>query len=70
MKKKPQLEADLDRVGARNTRPGSKIADSALATAKRTRKRPAGPGGFAPSRPGATAAARAVEATRRKTTRK
>jgi hypothetical protein len=69
MKRKP-LEADLDPAGTRHTRPGSKIAESAVANAKKPRKRKAGPGSAAPSRPGSTAAARAVDATRRKTGRK
>jgi hypothetical protein len=34
MKKKPELEADLDPVGTRHTRPGAKAAESALANAK------------------------------------
>jgi hypothetical protein len=70
MKKKPQLEADLDPVGARNTRPGAKIAESAVANAKRPRKRKTGPAGYSASRPGSTAAGRAVDATRAKPTRK
>ena len=39
MKKKPPLEADLDPTGNRHTRPGSKIAESAVANAKKARKR-------------------------------
>jgi hypothetical protein len=34
MKKKHGLEADLDPVGTRHTRPGAKIADRALANSK------------------------------------
>ncbi len=34
MKKKPELEADLDPRGTRHTRPGAKAAESALANAK------------------------------------
>ena len=65
MKKKTELEADLDPAGTRHTRPGGKAAESALkdskpGAAKRRR------GSSEPTRPGATAAARAVEATRRK----
>jgi hypothetical protein len=58
MKKKTQLEADLDPPNTRSARPGSKIADVAIANARggTTRKRPAG----APTRPGSTAASRAV----------
>jgi hypothetical protein len=70
MRKKPNVEADLDPRGTRHTRPGAKIAETALANASRARKRKARPGASSPSRPGATAAARAVEATRRKATRK
>jgi hypothetical protein len=70
MRKKPKLEADLDPAGTRHTRPGSKIAESAVANAKTPRKRKAAPGGSAPTRPGSIAAARAVDATRRKPGRK
>jgi hypothetical protein len=70
MSKKPRFEADLDPAGTRHTRPGAKIAESALANASRPRKRKARPGASSPTRPGATAAARAVDATRRKATRK
>jgi hypothetical protein len=63
MKKKPELEADLDPPG--HTRPGAKIAESAVANTKpAARKRR--PASAEPTRPGATAAARAVEATKRK----
>lgn len=63
MKKKPELEADLDPKGTRHTRPGEKAAESAVANAKpgAARKRPAASG---PTRPGATAAARAVDASK------
>lgn len=66
MKKKPELEADLDPPGTRHTRPGAKTAESALANAnaRKTRKRSAGDS--SPTRPGATAAARAVDAIKRK----
>jgi hypothetical protein len=70
MRKKPLIEADLDPAGTRHTRPGSKIAESAVANAKKPRKRKAAPAGTSPTRPGSTAAARAVDATRRKTGRK
>jgi hypothetical protein len=70
MAKKPSIEADLDPTGTRHTRPGSKIADAAMAASRKPRKRAAASGTSAPSRPGATAAARAVAATRRKVTRK
>ena len=66
-KKDTELEADLDPAGTRHTRPGGKIAESALANAKpkptSARKRTTA---GEPSRPGATAAARAVEATKAK----
>jgi hypothetical protein len=68
MKKKLPLEADLDPAGTRHSRPGSKIADAALAASKKPRKKTSATA--APSRPGSTAAARAVDATRRKPTRK
>jgi hypothetical protein len=66
MKKKPQLEADLDPAGTRHTRPGGKAAESAIANSKpgAAKKRPAHPS--EPTRPGATAAARAVEAVKPK----
>ena len=69
MKKKPGLEADLDPKGTRHTRPGSKIADAALALSKGTSKPRRGTG--SPTRPGSTAAARAVNAvtSRRKRSR-
>jgi hypothetical protein len=70
MRKKPLIEADLDPAGTRHTRPGSKIAESAVANAKKPSKRKAVPGTGAPTRPGSTAAARAVDATRRKAGRK
>ena len=65
MKKKSDIEADLDPRGTRQTRPGSKIADAAMALTKPpgARKRRSG---ASASRPGATAAARAVAATKRK----
>jgi hypothetical protein len=68
MKKKTELEADLDPPGTRHTRAGSKAADSALANSRapaKSRKKPA-----EPTRPGATAAARAVEDTRKKPLKK
>jgi hypothetical protein len=64
MKKKTELEADLDPTGTRHTRPGGKAADSALANAKapaKSRKKSS-----ETTRPGATAAARAVEASKAK----
>ncbi|HYC49417.1 MAG TPA: hypothetical protein VED01_28400 [Burkholderiales bacterium] len=66
MKKKSRLEADLDPVGNRTRRPGAKIADVAVSLSKPAgaRKRP--PGASSPSRPGATAAGRAVSATKAK----
>lgn len=64
MAKKPQVEADLDPIGSRNPRPGSKIADEAIEDSKPAAKRKRPSGG--PSRPGSTAAARAVDATRGK----
>ena len=59
MKKKTQLEADLDPPGTRSPRPGSKIADVAIANAGAvaTRKRPAT---ASPRRAGSTALSRAV----------
>jgi hypothetical protein len=62
MKKKPKLEADLDPVGTRHTRPGGTAAQRAVESTKR---RSAGTT-KGPSRPGATAAARVVEATKGK----
>jgi hypothetical protein len=70
MKRKPKLEADLDPAGTRHTRPGSKIAESAVGNAKKPQQREATPALAAPTRPGSTAAARAVDATRRKASRK
>jgi len=66
MKKKPELEADLDPKGTRHSRPGGKAAESAMANAKpgSAPKRRARAG--SPTRPGSTAAARAVDATKRK----
>ena len=64
MKKKTELEADLDPQGTRHTRPGGKAAESALANSKPAPKRRAG--SSEPTRPGATAAARAVAATKGK----
>ena len=63
MKKKTELEADLDPVGTRHSRPGSKIAERAIANAKapaKSRRKSS-----EPTRPGATAAARAVAATKK-----
>jgi hypothetical protein len=65
MKKKTQIEADLDPAGTRHTRPGGKAAESAVENSKPAaspRKR----GSSEPTRPGATAAARAVDATKKK----
>jgi hypothetical protein len=61
MTKKTGLEADLDPVGSRHSRPGSKAAETAIANSKRgtQAKRPK----TEPTRPGTTAAARAVKAT-------
>ena len=70
MKKKPPIEADLDPVGTRHSRPGSKIADAALAASKTPRRRKGASASSEPSRPGSTAASRAVDATRKKATRK
>ena len=42
MKRKPKLEADLDPVGTRHSRPGAKAADSAIENSKRARKSRAG----------------------------
>ena len=66
MKKKPELEADLDPRGTRHTRPGGKAADSALASSKATPARRLGQRAPSPTRPGATAAGRAVAASKRK----
>lgn len=64
MKKKPKLEADLDPVGTRHTRPGATAAARAVENTKRRTVR--GTTTKGPSRPGATAAARVVEATKGK----
>ena len=64
MKKKPELEADLDAPG--HTRPGAKAAEAALANATRGAARKRRPASSEPTRPGATAAVRAVAATKRK----
>jgi hypothetical protein len=69
MSKKSPVEADLDPAGTRHTRPGSKVAESAVENTKPPGKRKAAPGSTQ-TRPGSTAAARAVDATRRKTERK
>ena len=66
MKKKPELEADLDPRGTRHTRPGAKIAESALANSKPAPKRSRSGGAASPTRPGSTAAGRAVAVTKRK----
>ena len=66
MKKKTILEADLDPPGTRSTRPGSKIADAAIALSKPARGRKRRSGAASASRPGATAATRAVAATKAK----
>ena len=63
MKKKP-IEADLDPADA-PPRPGSKIADSAIANSKPSKK-PKAAGNSGPSRPGAGAATRAVAESKRK----
>ena len=67
MKKKPQLEADLDPQNTRHTRPGSKIAEIALKNSRAGggRKRRTA----AASRPGATGSAQAVRAAKRKRAR-
>jgi hypothetical protein len=64
MKKKLDLEADLDPKGTRHTRPGGKIAERALANSKHARKRSGA--ASSPTRPGSTAAARAVAATKKR----
>ena len=64
MTKKPELEADLDPQGTRHTRPGGKAAESALANSKTAPKRRAG--SSEPTRPGANAASRVVDATKGK----
>jgi hypothetical protein len=64
MKKKTELEADLDAAGTRHTRPGGKAAQVAIADSKGAAKRKRRPS--EPTRPGATAAARAVEASKKK----
>jgi hypothetical protein len=64
-KKKVTLEADLDPRGTRHTRPGSKIADAAIALSKPSRPKRS-TADSAPSRPGSTAATRAVAATKPK----
>ena len=66
MKKKSELEADLDPKGTRHTRPGSKIADAAIALAKPARAPKRGAAARSASRPGSTAATRAVAATKAK----
>ena len=66
MKKKPELEADLDPAGTRHTRPGGKAAEVAIEDSKLGGRRKRKPVGSSPSRPGATAAARVVEATKPK----
>ena len=66
MKKKPELEADLDPAGTRHTRPGAKIADRALANSKPAAGRKPTRGSSSPSRPGSGAAARAVQSTKPK----
>jgi hypothetical protein len=65
MKKKPELEADLDPQGTRHTRPGGKAAESALANSKPAAPKRRG-GAGSPTRPGSTAAARAVDAAKGK----
>ena len=62
MKKKP-MEADFDPPDTRNTRPGGKIAERALANAKPGAKPVRNTG---PSRPGSGAAERAVAESKRK----
>lgn len=64
MKKKPELEADLDPAGTRHTRPGGKAAERAVANSRSAPRRSTGRS--SPTRPGSTAAGRAVAATKRK----
>ena len=66
MKKKPELEADLDPPGTRHTRPGAKIAERAVANSKPAVARKRTRGSSVSSRPGSGAAARAVQATKPK----
>ena len=66
MKKTKKLEADLDPPGTRHTRPGTKAADSALANSRAAPTRRRSGGGSSATRPGATAAGRALGATKRK----
>ena len=63
-KKKVTIEADLDPPG--HTRPGSKIAEAAVALSKPSRANKRSTADSAPTRPGSTAAARAVAATKPK----
>ena len=64
MKKKTEIEADLDPPG--RTRPGARAAEKAVADSRKPAAGKRRRGSSEPSRPGATAAARAVEATKRK----
>jgi hypothetical protein len=66
MKKKPELEADLDPAGTRHTRPGGKAAESAVENSRGTAPARKKRDSRTPSRPGSTAADRAVAATKRK----
>jgi hypothetical protein len=67
MNKKPdEIEADLDPAGTRHSRPGGKAAESALANAKPAAKSKRRKTASEPTRPGSTAASRAVDATKRK----
>ena len=65
-KKTVTREADLDPRGTRHTRPGSKIAEAAIALSKPSRAKKRSTADSAPTRPGFTAAARAVAATKPK----
>ena len=66
MKKKRELEADLDPPGTRHTRPGTKAAESAMDDAKPNAARRGTAVVSSQTRPGAGAAARAVDATKPK----
>jgi hypothetical protein len=61
VKKKPELEADLDPKGTRHTRPGAKAAERAVEDARSAATPVRRTGSSSPTRPGARAAARAVE---------
>ncbi|MES2564830.1 MAG: hypothetical protein V4637_19205 [Pseudomonadota bacterium] len=64
MKKKTELEADLDPPGTRHTRPGGKIAEEALEDSQPSAPREQHPS--SPTRPGAVTAERAIANTKRK----